>query len=270
MSLDSGDAQQPDAASAAGAPTRRTTSHRVELRTPRLVGESDEAYKRRIQVAWVGAMIHSIGWVAAAIAILYFTDMWNVLRYDTRINRSLDTLRRKLRKYGCNASPHRESSDIDPRARTHLSFRIRVYVCASALVFVSSFLLLAVLFGFVLSLVIAYLAVWLPMRSTRPILDLSAHAPTAIPIGTGAGVATFTWYVTSAAHAFTVGTPASLSRVSVCVCVCVSHRHACRVCVLCSLFSFLIAVWPIWGFVTIPIVIVLAMASCLGPNLLPF
>jgi hypothetical protein len=35
-------------------------------------------------------------------------------------------------------------------------------------------------------------------------------------------------------------------------------------------FSFIIALWPIWQWVTIPIMIVLAFAGCLGPNLIPF
>ena len=45
--------------------------------------------------------------------------------------------------------------------------------------------------GFVLILVIAYLALWVPMMATRPIVDLGAHAPTAAPVGAAAGVATF-------------------------------------------------------------------------------
>ena len=37
-----------------------------------------------------------------------------------------------------------------------------------------------------------------------------------------------------------------------------------------SLPSFIIALWPIWQWVTIPIMIVFAFAACLGPNLIPF
>lgn len=51
--------------------------------------------------------------------------------------------------------------------------------------------------------------------------------------------------------------------------LCDPHPHAAFAVSVC-LPSLLIALWPIWGLVTIPIMIVLSMASCLGPNLLPF
>jgi hypothetical protein len=36
-------------------------------------------------------------------------------------------------------------------------------------------------------------------------------------------------------------------------------------------FVFLcVAFWPVWGFVSLPILIVLSFAACLGPNLIPF
>lgn len=46
-----------------------------------------------------------------------------------------------------------------------------------------------------------------------------------------------------------------------CAHCCSAHLPAC---------SLVIALWPIWGFVTLPIMIVLSFAACLGPNLLPF
>lgn len=64
------------------------SAHRVESRTPRVPGETDEAFKRRVNVAYVNALLHSLAWVAAAALILYYTDMWNIVRYDTRINQS--------------------------------------------------------------------------------------------------------------------------------------------------------------------------------------
>jgi hypothetical protein len=56
---------------------------------------------------------------------------------------------------------------------------------------VSTFLVLAFLSMFVLMMVIAYLALWVPMTAQRPITDLGAYAPTVTPIGAAAGVATF-------------------------------------------------------------------------------
>lgn len=152
------------------------SSHRVEARTPRLTGETDAAFKRRVTSSHLTAIAHSIGWVLAAIGIGFYTDMWNVIRYDYRVNHS--------------------------------------------------FLVLGFLSMFVLMLVIAYLALWVPMTATRPITDLGAYAPTAAPVGAIAGVATFVF--------------------------------------------FTIALWPIWQWITIPIMIVFAFAACLGPNLLPF
>ena len=72
------------------------SAHRVESRTPRVPGETDEAFKRRVNVAYVNALLHSVAWVAAALLILYYTDMWNIVRYDTRINQS-ETKRRHSR-----------------------------------------------------------------------------------------------------------------------------------------------------------------------------
>jgi hypothetical protein len=65
------------------------SSHRVEARTPRMDGETDAAYKRRVTTQHINAIIHSIGWVLAALAIIYYTDIWNVVRYDTRVNQSV-------------------------------------------------------------------------------------------------------------------------------------------------------------------------------------
>ena len=71
--------------------TKRTiySSHRVEARTPRLDGETDAAFKRRVTTSHLTAIAHSIGWVLAAIGILYYTDIWNVIRYDYRVNQSV-------------------------------------------------------------------------------------------------------------------------------------------------------------------------------------
>ena len=44
---------------------------------------------------------------------------------------------------------------------------------------------------FVLLIVVAYLAVWVPLTATRPVLDLSTYAPMAGPTGAIAGTATF-------------------------------------------------------------------------------
>ena len=87
-----------DAAEDAAAPTSESrrlltkrriySAHRVERRTPRLPHETDEAYARRVNMQYLSGMLHSIGWVAAACAVLYFTDLWNVVRFDTRVNRS--------------------------------------------------------------------------------------------------------------------------------------------------------------------------------------
>lgn len=63
------------------------SSHRIEARTPRGDGEDDAAYKRRIHAKHINAIVHSIGWVLAALAIIYYTDIWNVIRYDARVNR---------------------------------------------------------------------------------------------------------------------------------------------------------------------------------------
>lgn len=64
-----------------------TYSSRVlERRTPRLPNESDDAYRRRIRAQHISALLHSAGWVAAAIGVIYYTDMWNVVRYDVRVN----------------------------------------------------------------------------------------------------------------------------------------------------------------------------------------
>ena len=130
-----GPAQQPLTKRAVYSP------HRVELRTPRLPGETDAAYKRRINSAYWSALAHSLGWVLAALAIIYYTDLIDVIRYDQRLNHS--------------------------------------------------FLSLAGLSGGVLLVTILYLALWVPFRATRPIVDLAKHAPVAIPVGTAAGVATF-------------------------------------------------------------------------------
>ena len=89
----------------------------------------------------------------------------------------------------------------------------------------STFLVLGFAAMFVLLMVIAYLAIWVPLTAKRPVIDLSTYSPMAAPIGASAGVATF--------------------------------------------FFFLIALWPIWSWITIPIMIVLAFAACLGPNLIP-
>jgi hypothetical protein len=55
----------------------------------------------------------------------------------------------------------------------------------------STFLVLGFMSMFVLVIVIAYLAVWVPLTATRPVLDLSTYSPMAGPIGAIAGVATF-------------------------------------------------------------------------------
>ena len=65
------------------------SSHRIEARTPRLDGETDAAYKRRITTQHLNAIMHSIGWVLAAGAIAYYSDIWNVIRYDQRVNQSV-------------------------------------------------------------------------------------------------------------------------------------------------------------------------------------
>lgn len=97
VSLD-GDLRDSAAAASAASPdgssrpslTKRPiySAHRVESRTPRVPGETDDAFKRRVNVAYVNALLHSVAWVAAALLILYYTDMWNIVRYDTRINQS--------------------------------------------------------------------------------------------------------------------------------------------------------------------------------------
>lgn len=121
-------------------------------------------------------MLHSLGWVAAAGLILYYTDLLNVIRFDTRVNQP--------------------------------------------------FLALGFTALFALLMVVAYLAAWVPLTASRPVLDLSTYAPRVVPVGAVAGVSTFIF--------------------------------------------FTIALWPVWGWVTLPIMIILSFAACLGPNLLPF
>lgn len=58
----------------------------IEGRTPQQPNESDDAYRRRIRAQHMNAIFHSIGWVLAAAGIIYYTDLWNVVRYDTRVN----------------------------------------------------------------------------------------------------------------------------------------------------------------------------------------
>ena len=84
------DTESASSSSSTQAPlTKRSiySSHRIEARTPRFEGEDDAAYKRRITSQHLNAIIHSLGWVIAAGAVLYFTDLWNIVRYDVRVNR---------------------------------------------------------------------------------------------------------------------------------------------------------------------------------------
>jgi hypothetical protein len=94
VELQSHGADSADASESSGAQsgtreflTKRAiySSAAVEQRTPRLPNENDAAYKRRVHMAHLNSILHSIGWVAAAIGIIYYTDMWNVVRYDTRV-----------------------------------------------------------------------------------------------------------------------------------------------------------------------------------------
>jgi len=73
--------------------TKRTlySSHRIEGRTPRLAGESDEDFKRRVHSQHLAALAHAVVWVLLAVGVLYYTDMINVVRYDVRINQSVTT-----------------------------------------------------------------------------------------------------------------------------------------------------------------------------------
>jgi len=159
-------------------PRRRLaySSQHIARRTPRLDGESDDDYNRRIRTQHISSLMHSIGWVAAAFAVIYFTDLLNVVRYDQRLNRSF---------------------------------------------LLMGFTSMGILLG-----VVGYLALWVPLRASRPILDLAQYAPRAVMGGAISGVATFVF--------------------------------------------FTIALWPIWSFITLPIMIILSFAACLGPNLLPF
>jgi len=177
------DAGGDDASSSGTTParkhlTKRTlySSHRIEEHTPRLAGETDDAFRRRVNSAHMGALMHSVVWVLLAGAVLFYTDLFTVVRYDTRVNQL--------------------------------------------------FLALAGASGGVLLMVVAYLALWVPLTAPRPVVDLTSYAPLAGPIGAASGVATFVF--------------------------------------LC------VAFWPIWGIVTLPILIVLSFAACLGPNLIPF
>jgi hypothetical protein len=73
--------------------TKRTlySAHRIEGRTPRLAGESDEDFKRRVHSQHLAALAHAVVWVVLAVGVLYYTDMINVVRYDMRINQSVTT-----------------------------------------------------------------------------------------------------------------------------------------------------------------------------------
>lgn len=54
---------------------------------PRLPGESEDAYQRRLSRQHISSIVHTLAWCGAALFILYHTDMIRVIMTDSRVNR---------------------------------------------------------------------------------------------------------------------------------------------------------------------------------------
>eukprot|EP00823_Brevimastigomonas_motovehiculus_P009082 TRINITY_DN8763_c0_g1_i1.p1 TRINITY_DN8763_c0_g1~~TRINITY_DN8763_c0_g1_i1.p1 ORF type:complete len:175 (+),score=29.00 TRINITY_DN8763_c0_g1_i1:112-636(+) len=143
---------------------------------PDFTGDSNSSSTtRKAVVDKVNAYIQSICWIAAAVFVVYYADIWRVIKTDSRVNR---------------------------------------------IFFNGGIFCLTEMLG-----IFVYAMLWIPFVDKQKVVDYQIYCPRAV-------------------YAFLIGS-------------------------LASFLCFLIALWPVWRFVTIIILTVLYMASVFIPNFFP-
>jgi hypothetical protein len=176
--------------------------------------------------------VHAVLWVGGALFILYFGDVWRVIKTDTRVIR-----------YGAAAVVVQRTSN--QAVLTALSVRLCACLC-------SPFFLLGCACIGVICVLFVYLMFVVPWIEPVPVQDFNVYSPNLILSAVIAGCIAFIRYH---ATTTTIISPqcSSSSVFGVFCCVC----------------SFTIAFWPVWGWLTPVLVTVEFIASIMVPNLFP-